>query len=427
MRSLFIFITGVLAAFVDLKGQQDQVLNNNIFNKRIKTVQLYKEGWNLSYPVITLNSNDKLVLSFDLLGDKIETFNYTFIHCDKDWNRSEIFPNEYLDGFPENPIEDFQHSFNTTVSYIHYKLVVPNDRVKLTLSGNYVLYVYQYDSPDNPVIVQRFVIAENAASISIDTHRPMMAAQSSLGQQVDFIVNLNSLKVTDPYNDIYAFILQNGRWDNAKLNLKPDSYSGSQLKYNSLSEKNIFNGGNEFRYFDIRSTKYHTEYIRGIDFMPPYYNIYLTPSENREFKPYFYWQDFNGKYYIASREGEDPETDADYVNVFFTLPSKYLIAGGKMYISGAFNGWALNENNVMTYNPQAGQYECTILLKQGWYNYEYVFLQDGQKSSVASKFEGSHYETENDYLVLVYYRNPRERFDRVIGTAAANTLNRMSY
>jgi hypothetical protein len=428
MPGLFIFIFSIFAASSDHNIMQDAAfLDNNVYDKRIKTVQLYKEGWNLSYPVISLNSDEKLILHFDLLGDNIETYDYTFIHCDKDWNRSDIFTNEYLEGFPENHIEDVKSSFNTTVSYIHYKLAFPNDRVKMILSGNYILSIYPYDNPDKPVITRRFILSENVAKIKIDTHRPQMTSDNNSRQQVDFTINLNAINVTDLYRDIFSSVLQNGRWNNSKKNLKPDVSGGNELKYNSLSEKNIFNGGNEFRYFDIRSIKYQSEYVNRIDFMPPYYNVYLKPSENREFKPYFYWQDFNGKYYVATREGENPETDADYVNVFFTLPSKYMLSGGKMYVSGDFNGWSFNENNLMSYNPQAGQYECTMLLKQGWYNYEYVFLRDGEKDAVASKFEGSHYETENDYLVLVYYRNPTERYDRVIGTAAANTSNRMSY
>jgi hypothetical protein len=161
--------------------------------------------------------------------------------------------------------------------------------------------------------------------------------------------------------------------------------------------------------------------------MSPYYNFYLVPSDNREFKPYFYWQDFNGKYYIANQEGRDPETDADYVYVYFTLPSAYKVEGGEMYVSGGLSNWSFSNENLMTYSRAKGQYECTMLLKQGWYNYEYIFLKDGEKYSTASKFEGSHYETENDYMAVVYYRNPRGRYDMVLGTGAINTLNRISY
>ncbi len=429
MRELVIF--SILCSFslfpLRSVGQNTDIYTDNIADPRIKTVLLYREGWNLSYPVLKLNSSDKLEFHFDLLGGSIETFYYTFIHCDKDWNKSDIFSNDYLDGFPENLIEEYKPSFNTTVNYTHYKLLFPNDRVNITLSGNYIFKIYPENSPDKPVITKRFIVTEDAASIKIDAHRPNMTSDNNAGQQVDFTVTLPGMKIADPYRDFYSFILQNGRWNNAKKNLKPDVTGLNELIFNSLSEKNIFMGGNEFRYFDIKSIRYKTEYVRIIDFQAPYYNVYLQPSENREAKPYFYRQDFNGKYYVAYQEGRDADTDADYVNVFFTLPSKYKADGGDMYVSGAFNNWAFNDNNRMTYNFSEEQYECTILLKQGWYDYEYVFLKNGDTEGVTSLFEGSHYETENDYQVIVYYRNPLDRYDRIIGTVTINTLNRLSY
>jgi len=429
MRKILIFFIFILPAIAPASGYStDPDHNTNrIYDERIKTLILTKEGWNLSYPIIKLNSEEKLILQFDLLDDQNETYYYTFIHCDKDWNRSDIFTNEYLEGFPDNPIEECQPSFNTTVKYFHYSLVFPNDRISFLLSGNYILYVYPDGDPDNPLLTQRFVITEGLAGINLRVYKPLIPAFNNTGQQFEFTVNLTGISITDPARYIYCSVLQNGRWSNAKKNLKPDFIGNNQLKFNSISEKNIFNAGNEFRYFDIKSIRYQSEFIRRIDYMAPNYNIYLVPSESREYKPYFYWQDFNGRYYIASDEGRDAETDADYVYVYFTLPSKYMIANGNMYVSGSFNNWNFNENNIMAFNPREGQYECTILLKQGWYNYEYVFLKEGNTESIATVFESNHFETENDYTVLVYYRNPYERYDRVIGNATANTNNRISY
>jgi len=421
--SYFLFSSVTFA----LADEPDSVLySNHIFDPRIKTVQIFKEGWNLSYPIIKLNSDEKLVFNFDLLVDQPESYYYTFIHCDKDWKKSDIFQNDYLRGYSENPVENYVNSFNTTVSYIHYKLSFPNDRVSINLSGNYILVIYPADKPENPAITQRFIVTENAAVINVTAHRPQMTKENNTHQQVDFTVNYTGLNINDPYRNVYAFVLQNGRWDNAKRNLKPDFYGNNELKYNSLSDKNIFEGGNEYRYFDIKSIRYQTEYVKRIDYAVPNYNVYLYPSENREFKPYFYWKDFNGKYYIAVQEGQKPDIDADYVNVYFTLPCDQMISGGKMYVSGSLNNWTFDNNNVMTYNPARKEYECTLLLKQGWYNYEYVFLKDGATNGTATIFEGSHYETENDYIVLIYYRNPRDRYDRVIGNAIANTLNKLT-
>jgi hypothetical protein len=408
--------------YSEISFDDQKVYSNYVYNEKIKTVQLYREGWNLSYPVLKLHSPEKLELHFDLLDDNADTYYYTFIHCDKDWKKSDISERDYLDGQPENPVEEYEASFNTTVAYYHYKVSFPNDRVSLRLSGNYIIVVYPVEKPDEPVLTRRFMITEDAVGINVSTHRPLMTQDNNAGQQVDFTVDRIGKNIIDPYRNFYAFVLQNGRWDNVKNNLKPEFYSNNELKYNSLSDKNIFSGGNEFRYFDIRSTRYQSEYIRSIDFVPPGYNVYLFPSENREFKPYFYNQDFNGKYYIAVQEGRKSDTDADYLNVYFTLPSKQKITGGNIYVSGTLNNWAYDKNNLMTYNDSERQYECTMLLKQGWYNYEYAFLRDGTTDGTAGIFEGSHYETENDYLILIYYRNPQERYDRLVGMGLANSV-----
>ena len=422
--SIILFTSSVICVAA---GESDSIFyTNHVFDQKIKTVQLYKDGWNLSYPIIKLNSAEKLVLNFDFLADQPESYYYSFIHCDKDWNKSDIFPNDYLVGDAENPVEDYASSFNTTVSYYHYKLIFPNERINLSKSGNYILKMYPSGKPDEPAITQRFIITEDAAKIDVSVHRPQMTKENNTHQQVDFTVNYSGISLIDPFRNVFAFILQNGRWDNAKSSLSPDFYGNNELKYNSLSDKNIFQGGNEYRYFDIKSIRYQTEYVKKIDFAIPNYNVFLYPSDNREFKPYFYWQDFNGKYYIAFQEGHKPDIESDYVYVYFTLPSDQLISGGKMYISGALNNWCYDKNNLMTYNPEKKQYECTMLLKQGWYNYEYVYMKDGKNNGTSSLFEGSHYETENDYVILVYYRNPHDRYDRVIGTAIANTLNKLT-
>jgi hypothetical protein len=427
-RKVIISILGMLFYSQSLySGEPDSLLfSNHVFNEKIKTVQLYKDGWNLSYPVMKLNSSEKLILNFDLLGDNIENFYYTFIHCDKDWNRSDIFTTDYLEGFAENPIEDYKSSFNTTVHYVHYRVSFPNDRVKISLSGNYILMVYPMNEPENPALTRRFLVTEDMADINISAHRPRMTTDFNTGQQIDFNVSFRNIRINDPYRDVFAFILQNGRWNNAKKNLKPEFFSSNELKYSPLSNLNVFQGGNEFRYFDIRSIRYQSQYVRKIDYLMGNYHVYLAPSENREFRPYFYWEDFNGKYYIAVQEEKNPDTDADYLYVYFNLPSRQYIEGGRMYVSGALNDWKFNSDNVMTYNRDAGAYECIMLLKQGWYNYEYVFRPDGSAETAASRFEGSHYETENDYTVLVYYRNPRERYDRLLGSQTVNTLNRLT-
>lgn len=397
-------------------------LKDEIRDKRIRSVQLYREGWNLSYPVIKLGGDEKLILHFDLLDDNPESYYYTFVHCDRNWNESSIFPSDFIEGIPENLVENYKPSFNTRVSYYHYKLTFPNERARLKLSGNYIIKIFPVGEPDKPVLQKRFMITEDIAVIRADIQRAQVTQFYETGQQIEFSVSYPSIRVTDARREISAAILQNGQWAYARTDLAPDFIAPYELRYSSLSEKNIFPGRNEYRYFDIKSLRYLSEYVRAIDFVESSYHVFLMPSDNREGKPYFYWQDFNGKYYVAVQEGRDMDTDADYVWVWFTLPSRYEADGGKVYIFGALTNWEFLPEGAMTYNREKAQYEGSLLLKQGWYNYEYLFLREGQKTAFPSLFEGNYYETENDYLILVYYRNPMTRYERLIGTRIVSSV-----
>ncbi|MGQ9619692.1 MAG: type IX secretion system plug protein, partial [Bacteroidales bacterium] len=412
-RLIFTFLLVVLVLY----SSAGEIFYDRVFDPRIKTVQLYREGWNLSYPVLNINNREeKLVLHFDLLGDNPEVFYYTLIHCDKDWNESKVFTTDYLTGFFEDQIEDYRPSFNTRVNYYHYRVIIPNERIGIKLSGNYVVKVYPAGEPWKPAFTKRFMVTEESAEISAAIRRPHPGIFYNTSQQVEIAVKLAKVPVRDPYNDVFTFILRNGNFNDARENLKPDFVAGNEIRYNLLSNENIFYAGNEYRYFDIRSIRYTSENVRKIDYFEGRYHVFLIPSDNREFKPYFYFQDFNGKYYVAVQDGHDMDTEADYVYVYFTLPSPNEIEGGNIYVAGAFNNWEFAPENRMTYDYDKSQYQCTMLMKQGWYNYEYIYLRHGARSASPSFFEGNHYETENDYLILVYYRNPRDRYDRLIAS-----------
>ena len=391
-------------------------IENKIFDSRIYTVQIHKPGWNLSYPFIRLSQDEKLELHFDILDDDLETLYYSFIHCDKDWNRSDLTTFEYLDGFPENDIEDVNVSYNTTVDYYHYSIEFPNEDVSFRISGNYAIVVYT-DNIDEPLLLQRFVVVEDGVGITAEVDPPQMSIGDNTSQQVNISIKVNNSNIIDPARNIYTTILQNGRWDNAKTNIKPNISNNNSLTFNSLSTENIFDGGNEFRSFDSRNTKYKGENIRQIEFNSSYYNMYLTPSSSRGEKAYFNEPDFNGKYYIAIDNRDNFNLEADYVWVHFTLP--YIAPmGSEVYIYGALTNWSISDKYRMTFN--GSEYEASLLLKQGWYNFEYVIKQSNGDLDFKA-LEGNHYETENDYIILVYYRDPRERYDKLIGYYSVNS------
>jgi hypothetical protein len=390
----------------------------------VKSILFEKEGWVLAYPFLQPVSGDELVLHFDVIDGDGGPLWYGITHCDRDWDRSDLFTSDYLEGYEENQITGYLSSFNTRVSYTHYRLSLPNDDIRFLISGNYIITVWAAGDPDTPLLVRHFYVSEGSTSAEVAFRRPMKPGTTDTHQQAEITVSTGSLNVTDPYRQITLTLMQNGRYDRALSGLTPDFVGNGKLEYNTLSEKTLMPGGNEFRYFDIKTIKQTRQNVRSIDFMNGIYNVFLIPSDDREFRQYFYNEDFNGKYIVAMEESDEPDNNADYVRVYFSLPAYSELKGGSVYIAGDFTGWTYGPGNRMTWNPSRGCYEISVLLKQGWYNYEYAFVPEGKSLPEGSHFEGSHWETENDYLILTYFRDPTTRYDRLTGVIVANTRGR---
>jgi len=389
--------------------------------ENVKSIQFEKEGWMLAYPFLQSGSGDKLILHFDVIDGDGGTLWYGITHCDRDWNRSDLFTSDYLEGYEENQITDYLPSFNTRVNYTHYQLSLPNDDIRFLVSGNYVITIWSSGNPDVPLLVRHFFVSEGSSSAKVVFRRPMKPGTSDTHQQAEITVSTGGLNITDPYRQVTITIMQNGRNDRTRSDLTPDFVGNGRLEYNTLSDKTLMTGGNEFRYFDIKTIRQIRQNVRAIDFMNGIYNAFLLPSDDREFRQYFYNEDFNGKYAVAMEESDEPNREADYVRVYFTLPAYNELPGGSVYVSGAFTGWTYGPDNMMRWNDVKRCYEASILLKQGWYNYEYCFVPSGKDQPEGYHFEGSHWETENDYLILTYFHDPTKRYDRLTGLTVANT------
>jgi len=413
-----------LMAFTTLSSfpVEPEPLNENIFKESIKTIQLYRKGWKLSYPVIELNGEVKLELSFDDLSDEINNYTYKIIHCDFKWNPSPLSESDYIEGFLQNQFNDFQFSFNTYFKYIHYHLILPNQDVNFLISGNYVIEVYE-DNFEKIVFRKRFIITEPLVNVVADVQRPVLSRYRNNSQEINFNIEYKSFRIDNPFSDVKVAVLQNGRWDNAIQNLKPLFNKNSVLEYKD-NIHNIFRGGNEYRWFDIKSIRYQSPYIKEVIFKNGYFHVYLFPEELRSSGQYFYNQDLNGKYYVEIQEQHDSDLDADYIYVHFSFPFENEIPDGNFYIMGALSGNIYSEYNKMKYNPEMKAYELTILLKQGYYNYRFEFLKEGSKTGDVSYTEGNHYETENDYIILSYFHGSRSRYDRIIGYQIVNSLRK---
>ncbi|MCH8332030.1 MAG: DUF5103 domain-containing protein, partial [Bacteroidetes bacterium] len=273
------------------------------------------------------------------------------------------------------------------------------------------------------VITKRFMLADNKLGIDVNVKQPAMANLRMTHHEIDFNITTNTVNITDPFEDLKVFVLQNHRWDNALQGLKPIFIKDNQLVYD-LDRVNSLPAGKEFRRFDIRSFRIRTEFVSVIETRGLDTHITLSKDNPRSYRKYFYERDFNGKYVVEVIEGNDPATEADYAYVHFTLPMETPITTGNLYVFGALSNWNADETNQLVYNYEQSIYAVTLFLKQGFYNYAYVYVEDGKEAYDLSLIEGNHYEAENDYIIYVYHRQFNKDYDELIGVRKFNSLKK---
>jgi len=395
---------------------------NNCYDPSIKTIQVFKEGFGLSPPIIALNSDEKLSIQFDDLDQNIKRFRYTIVHCAADWKTSDdLTAGDYIEGYREENIDQYQYSYNTTVWYTHFTASFPTATMKPKLSGNYLLVVYE-DDTSHLAFTARFMVVEPTVVAAVGkVVQGMKLSERNTHQQIDFVVRLNGFRVTDAEREIKIVIQQNGRWDNALHVSKPRFARSDELDYR-YDEAISFPGGNQFRNFDIKSLKYQTEHVVRIAYDSTY-QVYLNADQPRTFKQYSYEKDLNGRFFIQNEEHtENSSTEADYAVVHFFLPFPTMITDRTFHVFGELTYWQMNENSRMYFNPGHKGYELSLLLKQGYYNYVYVLKEKGKSAGDESFIEGSHWDTENDYTIYTYFHETGSLYDRLI---AINFLNSM--
>lgn len=433
---LFLTISVVFTFFLtgfypksDSSAIKDDYTGDNYFRyedyvyvDHIKTVLLHHTGTQLSYPIISLNGQEQLLLSFDDFKTLPRDYYYSITHCNANWTPSDLRPNEYIDGFFEDIIFDYQYSINTDIPYLHYQLKIPNENLAFTKSGNYLIKVYENGKTDSPILTKRFMVYDNQISISIDPKRATNVDLQFTHQEIDFTIDHTGYNIIDPFNDLQVVVFQNFRWDNAVYNLPPRFIKGQELVYDYETE-NSFWGNNEFREFDLKSIRYQTLNVEKINYSTEkkMYEAHVIPDLNRSYKRYTTNPDINGNFLIKRNEGENSEYEADYINVHFTLanvPQK----DGNFYIFGKLSDWRFKDEFRMKYDSTSSSYTAEVMLKQGFYNYAYCLLKDGAKTvGDMSEIEGSYSQTENDYIVLAYHRKPNQLYDELIGFHKVNT------
>ena len=403
-------IFGVLLFFAcSASGQIGDIkFEDYTYSDDIKSVKLSLGGYPISLPILVLNSDTYLNLSFDDLSHSDSDMIYEIIHCDKDWNPSDILETEYVIGFNGERIEDLDYSSTSYSNYINYNLTLPNDDLGWSISGNYILAVYDEDTKD-PILTRRFIVVEGNMDIIWRMQKPINVENINYAHAMDFYLKDIDNIIQRPMNDIFATVIQNGIWQTRINNLQPKFKNGERISFNAY-DRVSFPALKEFRNFDIRSIRFRKFGVHSIDIHKEGTDILLDLGINRSGRNFFSDVDADGQFII---ENDDTQNTiySEYVNVIFTLESNYEYEED-VYVVGAFTDFQPYDEFKMSYDEHRKLYTLETSLKQGYYDFMYgVFRDDGLDLET---FEGSWYETENLYSIIMYYRPMRSRYDRVL-------------
>ena len=402
-------------SLIDIITEDLEIEKEDNLYYMIKTVLLHKETEPLSLPIINLNSEERLKFSFDDLNSEIKNLFITIEHCKSDWTKSNLMKSEYINGFYKDEIIDYEYSFNTIQEYVHYQYFFPSENLKPQISGNFKLKIF--DNYGDTLIIKKFMILENKINIDLNIKQGTLSQNRKIKHELDFTIHHQNLTISDPFSQINVVIKQNNRDDNIINDLKPLYIRNNQLIYDYNEENNFF-GNNEFRHFDIKSIRYHSDRIENIKFDSLEYNVYLFKDFKRTFNNYSIEPDLNGKFYIKSQEARNSDIEAEYVNITFKLNSNY-IDYGDIYVVGELTNWQLKNDYKLKYNFKSKEYYTTVKIKQGYYNYHYAINDTSLSHFDISSIEGTHYQTRNSYQIYVYYKGNGDRYERLIGFTKA--------
>ena len=382
-----------------------------IYVPTIKTLQVVvNQDW-LSPPVMKLNSTDVLNISFDEMSHDYHRFVYKIEHCEADWSVSdELFESDYIEGFNNNPIEDYQNSINTTVLYTHYKLQIPNEECRLKMSGNYRLTIYDEDNDGQIVLTAEFMVVEPIMSVGLAVTSNTDIDLNDSHQQLSMTLNYGPINITNREEQISTVVIQNNCHESSKINVKPNIVNHKGMRWEHNREL-IFNAGNEYRKFEVLALSHPTMGIERISWDGHNYNAYPFVAEPR--KNYLYDEDANGAFYIRNSDNIDNDYTCDYVYVHYKLKSPEL---SELTLAVDGNWATYGDHNIyrMGYDKTDATYNAAILQKQGYYSYRFVAV-DANGNMTLAPTEGSFYQTENRYQAYIYYKGTGERTWRLVG------------
>jgi len=410
MRKYFLMVCFLFSAFA-ASAQFARSLSRNISSLQM----VLNDDW--SKPaVITLGSDDELLFSFDELSHTYKRFTYHISHCNADWTPSELHAIDYIDGFNDRPIDEWENSVTTTQLYTHYEFTLPNDDVRLKVSGNYKVEIFDDENDETPVAVFAFAVLAPKLRVSAKISGNTDVDTNVSHQQLSFDVHYAGYNIMSPATDVKPVIYQNRRPDNCVSGIKPTYVTSTSLQY-VYNEKLIFKAGNEYRRFELTDPYAPGQNVDRVQYSEPYFHAELYTDKVRP--TYTNTRDENGRYFINTLQGYGSAIEADYAAVHFTLKAPY-DGSGDYYLCGDFNGNFFGANNRLQWDNENQCYRTVQLLKLGLYNYHYLWVPRGEQVGVTAPSEGDFYNTENEYLIMIYHREFGGRYDRLVGMLQVN-------
>lgn len=414
MNRLRINIFSILLAAVLSAAFAATDTREQIFDRHFRTLKTQVEDNFMGPNVIRLDTQDRIIINFDELGDDYSDLEYRLIHCNADWQPSRLVESEYLDGFNGVKIDDWAYSSNVFVHYVNYQVAFPTDDLRVIHSGNYLFQVYRQEDPDDVVLQTRFRVVEPGADVSGYYTTRTDFGHNTEWQQLDFAIDAEGFPIQNPYSDLKVLVEQNNRESTQRRLEAPQRVEGSRYYYQH-NPSLIFPGGNEYRRFESTSNGFPGMNVDSLRYMGSNYHVWLKPDEEKAQREYQYDRTQHGRYIVREYNATDSNIGADYITVYFTLDFPELI-DGDIYVNGEMTHGIFDERNRMTYNRDRHVYELQMPLKQGQYNYQYVARKrNSDAAPTPALVEGNKYETDNEYSVAVYYCPPGARADRLIG------------
>lgn len=402
-------------------------LADHIYKASIHSVKLYKTGDIYSYPIINLNSSEQVELHFDDLDADVKNYYYTFQLCNADWQPANIQAYDYIKGFQTNRISTYRYSSIAQVRYTHYQVTLPERNSGPSRSGNYLLKVFLNDDTSKLIFTKRMLVVDSKTSASAQVVQPYGSELFKTHQRLQVSVSTSNTQVnTFSPQDLKVVMVQNNVWPSALTINRPTIFRGNYYEY-SDEDYTTFPAGKEWRWIDLRSLRLMSDRMQHLGDSANRTQVFVKPDVTRQQQVYVYYRDLDGIYTVENNDGNNPYWQSDYAEVHFTyvLPGNRAYEGKSVYLFGELTNYTPDESSKMIFNTEKGVYEKTLLLKQGYYNYSYVTMQDNKQSAASISFEnteGNYWGTENGYMILVYFRPFGARADELIGYTKVNSV-----